>query len=151
MKTLTFDNPREALTHLLTRANNLIHYDQLAKAYYQYHVRRTRTYLWGSALLMVVALSCSAWLAFDGPKVLVVPAMVIPLMLLVLRIDRKVSFHLRASAEYLRSLADFEEFEGSDHLPEVLRTFELRCQVYGPSYNEAMLMAIALGWPTSKA
>lgn len=99
---------------------------------------------------MGVSLACSAWLVFDGPKALVVPAAVIPVMLLVLRVDRKVSFHLRVSVEYRLSMKDFEDLIGSEGLPEVIKTFETKCEVYGPTAIEAMKVAVSLGWPTPK-
>lgn len=132
MKALVFTSKRAAQTYLLSQVNKAVRWDQLAQSYYQYHVGLTRIYLWRSALLMVVALSCSVGLLLGGPKILVVPAAVILVTLLVLRVDQKVSFHFRAAAEYLLSVAEFNDLEGSEGLPGAIGNFKRRCGKYGP-------------------
>lgn len=134
MERLKFMSNQEAMTRLLTKVHSLVQYDQLAAAYFRFHVDRAKYYLRRSALLMVISLACTAWITLGGPKTLVLPAAGIPLMLLLLRVDRKVSFHLQASAEYLFSKDDFENLVGSAWLPEVITTFERRCALYGPTH-----------------
>lgn len=148
MKVHVFTSRRAALTHLLSQMNKVVRWDQLAQSYYRHHVRRTRFYLWRSALLMVVALACCAWLLLGGPKILITPAVVIPLMLIVLRVDRKVSLHFRAAAEYRLSVAEFESLSGTGGLPGAISKFEERCRTYGPSETVALKAAVSHGWPT---
>lgn len=133
MKSLVLVGSRESILKPQPGIDEVASYGQLAQGHYRFHIGRTKLYLRGFALLMVVSLACSAWLTFGGPKVLLIPAMAIPLALIALRVDRKLSFHLRAAAEYLRSMTDFEELTESAWLPKAIKSFEIRCQIYGPS------------------
>lgn len=75
---------------------------------------------WGSALLMAVALSCTLGLLLDGPKVLIAPAIALPVILIVLGADKRVSFYSRAEVEYCISIAEFESL-GLGGLPVAMK------------------------------
>lgn len=132
MKELVFMSRRVALTNLLSKMDGVVHWGQLAQSYYRHHVRLTRYYLWSSALLIVIAIACDAWFLFDGPQILIAPATSIPLILIALRVDRKVSFHFQAAAEYRLSVAEFDGSRGARDLPRAIGNFEYRCGRYDP-------------------
>lgn len=126
------DDSRSALIGILARMHRVVRWDQLARANYDYHVKSSKRLLWSILLLLGVSLACVVGILFDGPKALGTIALTIPITLAVLRVDRKISHHFRASFEYRLSVAAFEKAIGDEALVEAIRVFEERCSRFDP-------------------
>jgi hypothetical protein len=123
---------RHVADFLIPGEQQVVHWGQLAQFYYQHHVMCARFYLWLSALLMTINLACCAWLLLGGPSVLTIPAVATPLMLITLRVDRKVSLHFLATAEYRLSVSEFKNLNDTEGLPKAISKFKARCAKFDP-------------------